>query len=496
MDQTIVIRKADWIIGWDIALGGHTYLRGGDVAFRGDRIVQVGGHFEGVADREIVGAGKCVMPGLVDLHSHPYSEPMNKGFATAEVAGQNGERLWVNDLIVFRKSDDDRRKSAAVAYAEMLASGVTTAVDISYPYEGWVELAASSGLRVCLAPAFAGGNWEQDDAFGVRYAWKEDDGRAAYAASVAVIDAALAEASGRLSGMMMPAQVDTCSEALLRDSWQAAQERGLRWQTHAAQLVTEFQEITRRHGMTPIRWLNSIGVLAPGSILAHCILLDHHSQMRSWGTRGELELLAETGTAVAHCPTIFARQSGLALEDFGRYRGLGIPVGIGTDTFPHNMLEEMRLAMLIARVTSARVDGASIADVFNAATIDGAKALGRDDIGRIAVGAKADIVLLNLDHPSMLPLSDPLTSLLHQAADRAVHDVFVDGRQVVAAGQVLTIDLPEATRALGLARETMARRAVENDRKRRTLDEIAPLPLPVRSHVTKAVAEDRQRQPH
>ncbi|MGB3315009.1 MAG: amidohydrolase family protein [Albidovulum sp.] len=488
MDQTTVVRKADWIIAWDAALGGHVYLRGGDVTFRGDRIVQVGGHFEGAADREIAGAGLCVMPGLIDLHSHPYSEPINKGFAMAEVAGQRGERLWVNDLVVFRKTDADRRLCAAVAYAEMLAGGVTTAVDISYPYEGWLDVAATSGLRICLAPAFAGGSWEQDDAFGIRYAWKEDDGRAAFAQSLAVVDAALADASGRLSGMVMPAQVDTCSEPLLRDSWHAAQDRHVPWQTHAGQLISEFQEITRRHGMTPIRWLESLGVLTPGSILAHCILLDHHSQLRSWGSQGELELLAGTGAAVAHCPTIFARQSGLALEDFGRYRALGIPVGIGTDTFPHNMLEEMRLAMLIARVTSARVDGASIADVFSAATIDAARALGRDDIGRVAVGAKADFVLLDLNHPSMLPMSDPLTSLVHQAADRAVRDVFIDGRQVVAGGKVLTIDIAEATWSLNVARDEMARRAVENDRKHRPLDVIAPLPLPVRHQPVEQLA--------
>ncbi|MGB3313600.1 MAG: amidohydrolase family protein, partial [Albidovulum sp.] len=212
----------------------------------------------------------------------------------------------------------------------------------------------------------------------------------------------------------------------------------------------------------------------------HCILLDHHSQMRSWGSKGELEILAESGAAVAHSPTVFARQSGLALEDFGRYRALGIPVGIGTDTFPHNLLEEMRLAMLIARVTSARVDGANIKDIFNAVTLDAARALGRDDIGRIAEGAKADLVLLDLNHPSMQPLSDPLTSLVHQAAERAVRDVFVDGRQLVDRGVVQSIDTEKVYPALSMARNAMAERAVENDRGKRPLHEIAPLPLPVR----------------
>ncbi|MGB3315010.1 MAG: amidohydrolase family protein [Albidovulum sp.] len=479
MTRTTVIRKADWLIAWDATVGGHVYLRAGDVAFRGDRIIHVGGHFDGAADREISGENRCVMPGLINLHSHPYSSPLNKGFATNDVAGQLGERLWVSDFGLFQKTDSDRRLCASVAYAEMLAGGVTTAVDISYLYEGWLEGAEASGLRLYLAPSFAGGGMEQDDASGVRYAWKEDDGRAAFAAALAVVDAASANGSGRLSGMVMPAQIDICSGALLRDSWQAAQDRKVPWQTHAAQLITEFQEITRRHGMTPIRWMQSLGVLAPGSIVAHCILLDHHSQMRSWGERGELELLADSGAAVAHNPTVFARQSALALEDFGRYRALGIPVGIGTDTFPHNLIEEMRLAMLLARVTSARVEGASITDVFNAVTIDAAQALQRDDIGRLAVGAKADIVLLDLNHPSMLPLSDPLTSLIHQAADRAVRDVFVDGQQVVDASVVLPIDVGAASRALNKARDGMARRAVGNDPKHRPLHEIAPLPLPV-----------------
>ncbi|MGB3313187.1 MAG: hypothetical protein WBB85_02150, partial [Albidovulum sp.] len=185
MTQTTVVRKADWIIAWDADAGGHVYLRGGDVAFTEDRITHVGGHFAGGADCEIAGDGLCVMPGLINLHSHPYSSPLNKGFATNDVAGQLGERLWVSDFDLFHKTDSDRRLCASVAYAEMLSGGVTTAVDISYPYEGWLDGAEASGLRLVLAPSFSGGGMGQDDAFGVRYTWKDDGGYGAFATSLA-----------------------------------------------------------------------------------------------------------------------------------------------------------------------------------------------------------------------------------------------------------------------------------------------------------------------
>ena len=128
------------------------------------------------------------------------------------------------------------------------------------------------------------------------------------------------------------------------------------------------------------------------------------------------------------------------MESFGDYVRAGINMGIGTDTTPHNMLEEIRKAGTLARVASRDINNVSTGMLFHAATVGGAKALMRDDIGRLAMGAKADIVLVDLHHPDMMPARDPLRSLVFHAADRAVKDVYVGGRKIVADGKVTTLD--------------------------------------------------------
>src|SRR5579864_3123816 len=124
----------------------------------------------------------------------------------------------------------------------------------------------------------------------------------------------------------------------------------------------------------------------------------------------------------------------------GRYRRAGINLGLGTDVAPHNLLEEMRLAAILARVAAEDIRAVSTGELLHAATVGGATALGRDDLGRLAPGMKADIVLVDLKHPLMIPARDPLRSLVYTAADRAVRDVFVDGRKVVEKGRVLNLD--------------------------------------------------------
>jgi cytosine/adenosine deaminase-related metal-dependent hydrolase len=118
--------------------------------------------------------------------------------------------------------------------------------------------------------------------------------------------------------------------------------------------------------------------------------------------------------------------------------------------------------------------------LFHAATVGGASALLRDDIGRLAPGKKADIVLVDLACPQMQPNRDPLKSLIYHAADRAVREVFVDGRQIVADGRVTTMDQAAASAKLRAAQERMEALAPQRDYRHRSAAEIAPLSLPVR----------------
>jgi 5-methylthioadenosine/S-adenosylhomocysteine deaminase len=475
---TTVIRNADWVIAWDEAASRHVFRRGVDLAFGDGRIIHLDRSYSGVADKVIAGAGLMVMPGLVDIHSHPHHEPLYRGIREEHgVANMHMTGLYERGQAFSAPDDEARAAGAEFAYCELLLSGVTSLVDISAPWDGWVELFAKSGMRGFLAPGYASARWFLENDLGPSYDWNEPRGRAGFTRALAMIGEALAHPCGRLSGIVSPMQIDTCTEDLLRDSRDAARERGLPLTTHCSQSVNEVREMIRRHGMTPIQWADRLGLLGPGTILGHALYLDTHSWVR-WHTKDDLRLLGDSGTAVAHCPTPFARY-GHVMEHFGAYLDAGVTMGMGTDCSPHNLVEEMRKASVLARVAARDIHAVDVADFLHAATVGGATALLRDDIGRLAVGKKADLVLVDLACPQMQPARDPLRGFVYHAADRAVRDVFVDGVQVVADRRVLTLDEADAAIRLTAAQERMEAAAPQHDYRRRKAEEIAPLSLPI-----------------
>lgn len=477
MGQTTVIKKAAWVVAWDEARGGHRYMKGADVAFADDCIVHVGPDYDGPVDYQVDGARSMVLPGLVNIHSHPMSEPMNKGFAEDFANRHLGMSGLYDYMPAYRPDASGTLAAAMVAYAELLMSGVTTLVDLAVAYPGWIDLLAKSGLRGVVAPMFRSADWYTEDGREVKYDWARDGGLAAFDRSLEVVDRALSHGCGRLSAIIAPAQADTCTPELLVEAQDAARQRSIPLQIHASQSLVEFAEMTRRHGMTPIQFLDQLGLLGPSTIVAHAIFIDTHSWV-SWNSERDLEILARSGASVAHCPTVFLRH-GMLLEHFAGYRAAGINLGLGTDTYPHNMLEELRLAALLARVPQRDVAGAGTADLFHAATVGGANALGRNDIGRLVPDAKADLVLVDIDHPAMKPLRDPLRSLVHMAAERAVRDVYVDGVKVVGDGRVLTLDYGAAADNLDAAHRRALAEVPKLDWAGRDAAELAPLSLPL-----------------
>ena len=476
--NTTVIRNADWVVAWDAAAERHVYRRHIDVAFADDRIEFVGRNYAGPADRVIDGKDRLILPGLIDIHSHPEHEPLYRG-----VREEHGVRnMYMTGLFersqAFSATDDEARAaSAEFAYCELLLSGVTSLVDISPTWDGWIELFAKSGLRGFVAPGYASARWRLANDFELKFDWDEARGRDGFTAALRLIDSAAGHPSGRLSGVVSPMQIENCTAELLHDSFEAAQERHIPFTVHIAQSVLEVQEMIRRHGKTPVQWANEIGILGPGTILGHALFLDMHSWIR-WWTKTDLALIAEHGCSVAHCPTPFARY-GQVLENFGDYLRAGVNMGLGTDTTPHNLVEEMRKAAILARIAARDITAVSASDLLHAATIGGARALMRDDLGRIAPGGKADLVLVDLTVPQMRPPRDPLRSFIYHAADRAVYDVFVDGRQVVAAHQVLTLDQDGAANRLAEAQRRMLDATTRRDYLGRNSDQISPLSLPV-----------------
>lgn len=470
--MTTLIQNADVVVAWDDAAQQHVYLADADVAFEGGTLRFVGRGYDGPAETVMDGKGIMVMPGLVNIHSHPSSEPMNKGLL--DEIGSPG--LYNSSLYeympIFRADAQAVPDCVRVALSELLLSGVTTVADLSMAHPGWLDLLAESGMRVCVAPMFRSARWYTKNGHVVEYAWDEAAGEKAMEEALRLVDRAAQHECGRLFGMVVPAQIDTVSLGLLKDSAQEAQARGVSWQIHAAQSVVEFHEITRRHGLTPIGWLDSVGVLNERAIIGHGIFLDDHPST-PWHTNTDLQRLAETGTTVAHCPTVFARR-GITLKHLGRYKRAGVNMGLGTDTYPHNMLDEMRLAAYLARTQATDPRSLTTTELFEAATIGGAKALGRDDIGRLAAGCRADFVMVDATHPMMRPSRDPMRSLIYAAGDRALKAVYVDGTCVVQDGEVLTMDYRQAAAHLDEAQKRVMANAPGQDWAHRPVEKISP----------------------
>jgi cytosine/adenosine deaminase-related metal-dependent hydrolase len=194
---------------------------------------------------------------------------------------------------------------------------------------------------------------------------------------------------------------------------------------------------------------------------------------------GEIELIADSGATIGHCPHKCAKMA-FAMESFDRYLAAGVKIGLGTDTYPLDIVSEMRYASLISRLVDRNASGARPADVFNAATVGGADALGRTDLGRLAPGAKADLVILNLRTTRYGPARDPINALVEYGSGADVETAIVDGEIVIENSRSTRID----DAALFGEAEAAAKRAWDNwsarDWNGRTVEQIIPPAFPTR----------------
>lgn len=207
-------------------------------------------------------------------------------------------------------------------------------------------------------------------------------------------------------------------------------------------------------------------------ILGHCIYVSGHSTT-SWPYKGDLETIGTSGATVGHAPLTFARR-GVKLESFQRYRDHGINMSIGTDTYPLDILSEMQAACLTGKLADANFESATARDIFNAATLGGARALGRQDLGRLAPGAKADLVIVDLDTLRIGPYRDPIRALVYCGHGGLVDTVIIGGKVVVEGGRLIAWD---ERRVLTDVRASSARawdRFPCYDPHRRTVEEVYP----------------------
>jgi len=468
--------KASHIIAYDGKQ--HRYLKDGVVVYEGDTIIQVGKKFDGTVDNVIDATNKVVTPGLVNTHIHMAGGPLDKSLIE-----DRGSRNFYNsglfEMLPARGAAQDieaNHASIEFSIVELLHTGTTCALEIGAHPDFVAEQAARYGFRAYIGPSFRSARWHTDDGRTVKFAWDEPAGNAAFESAVRWIEENDGKHDGLVKGFLSPTTVDNCTEALLKRVRETTNRLQVPLQIHVSQSVIEFQEIARRHGLSPIEWLEQIGFLGSDVILAHAIILAGGSWAQYAGD--DIAVMARNRVSVAHAPWVFARR-GIAMESFSLYLRAQINMTLGTDTTPQSMIEAMKFAAVISKIIDRQTEVATAADVFNAATLGGAKAIGRDDLGRITKGAKADLVIWEGHSIWMSPLRDPVKNIVYNAQAEDVKTVIVNGKMVLDNGVIVSVtDTTALASKLQDAGIRMWANMFKGDWAGREIDQLSPQSFP------------------
>jgi len=430
--RDILVRGADVVVTMDDA---RREVAGGDVLLRGGEIVGVGQALD-APGAEIVEARGCVVtPGLVNTHHHLFQT------LTRAVPGGQDALLfgWLKTLypIWARFGPEEMFVSAQVGLAELALSGCTLTSDHLYLYPNGARLddtiAAAREVGVRFHPTRgsmsigeSAGGLPPDSLVEREAAILED--------SIRVIDAFHDRSAGAMVRVgLAPCSPFSVSRDLMRESALLARDKGVMLHTHLAENDEDIAYSLEKFGCRPGQYAEDLGWTGRDVWHAHCVKLD----------RGEIDLFARSGTGVAHCPCSNCRL-GSGVAPVRAMRDAGVRVGLGVDgsasNDSSNLMAEARLAMLLQRVTRG-ADKMSAREALEIATRGGAEVLGRDDCGQIAVGKRADLAIWDVSGVESAGSWDPAALLL--AGPVRVRDLFVEGRRVVEAGEVVTVDLPK-----------------------------------------------------
>ena len=210
--------------------------------------------------------------------------------------------------------------------------------------------------------------------------------------------------------MLAPGQVDTCDGDLLKKTREVADELHLPIQIHAGQSPNEFRRVFEFESRTTVEYFEDCGLLGPDFIIGHGQIMSHDGDMNSMSPH-EIVALRDSQTTVCHMPWVKARRGGV-INSIHKYKNLGIRQSLGTDTYPFDLFNDMRMAAVVCKIVEHDAEVAAAKDVFAMATTGGADALGRPDLGRLAPGCRADIVLVRIDTPKAAPVYDPFKFLV------------------------------------------------------------------------------------
>lgn len=422
----------------------HRIIKDGVVVFDEEEIIHVGKSFSGKVDEHVDARGKLVTPGFINTHCHCQT-PLSPHHLTVDISLDPYYQHAGIGMHIARKgakrdvkSKDEWSAIAHLSLVKRLLSGTTTFIEVGGGNEELVRITDEIGIRGYIAPGYKSANWVFDDKGRFEYEWDEEQGWRGLEKAIDFIEKNDGRCNDRIRGMLFPSQVDTCTPQLFQASREKADELNIGIQTHVGQRLIEFQEIVRRHLKTPIQFLHSTGLLGPDFIAGHCIFASGHSKT-SWPNHDDQKLLAKTGSSIAYCPVVFTRNA-VAMESFGKNIRLGVNMTIGTDNYPQDIVNEMRWASMLSKVVDFDRTSASSAEVFNGATLNASKALGRNDLGRLQKGAKPDVVVINLQTTRIAPVYDPIKSLVNAATSDNIEKVYCDGKILVDEGKVLGVN--------------------------------------------------------
>ncbi|MBL8591276.1 MAG: amidohydrolase [Devosia sp.] len=420
-----MLLHADHVLTMDPA---NQVIADGAVAIEGDRIAAVGPaaelrtRYAGVPVRRLT--NRLLMPGLVNAHLH---SGLLRGTAEG-LPVWDWLRMYIDPMHRVLRPEDAEAASF-LCYAEAVLSGTTTVVDMWRYMQGSARAAEQIGNRTVMVP-YVGEHPDYD------YFDHLDD-------TEALLESWHGGAQGRVEVWVGLEHAFYATEAAHTRAIALAQKFGTGFHTHSNEAEVELREMQRRYGCRSIPALEKLGLLeAPRTLLAHCVWLDDD----------EIALLARRGVAVAHNPTSNMKLASGAAP-VAKLRRAGVAVGIGTDGEKENnnldMFEEMKFTSLLAKFASLDAAAMPAWDVLRMATIEGARAIGKDDeIGSLERGKKADLIALRTDTPRLTPLFGGVDGNLHHNLVHAVRggDVdltMVDGRIIVEDGQLKTADMTD-----------------------------------------------------
>ncbi|NEU55459.1 amidohydrolase [Halorussus sp. MSC15.2] len=409
-----------------LRIAGGRVLRPDATVERADVLVDSeSGDIVAVGDPEDVPEGDetldaedgLVMPGLVNAHTH-VAMTLLRGYADdKELDAWLREDIWP---VEGELTPEDVRAGTELGLLEMIRSGTTAFADMYFHEEEVVDAVEDAGLRARLG-------------YGVVTLGKDEDGaREDCEQSLATAREFDGAADGRVKTAFMPHSLTTVGEEYLREYVPEAREEDIPLHYHANETTDEVEPIVEEEGQRPLEYARDLDMTDESDFVAHGVHLD----------AAEIDLLAETGASVVHCPASNMKlASGMApVQDL---LDAGVTVGLGTDGAASNndldVFDEMRDAAMVGKLAANDASAVPAESVVQMATEGSASALGFDS-GRIEAGANADIAVVDLDAAHLTPRHDLVSHLVYAARGSDVRHTVCDGAVLMRDGEVLTLD--------------------------------------------------------